>query len=278
LIQTFAGALAPLAGTSMRDPHLRIGYFAQASTQRLDTRATPLLHLRRLDPTTPEQKLRDYLGSFDFHGDRALEPVGNFSGGEQARLALALVAWQRPNLLLLDEPTNHLDLDMRHALETALLDYAGAVVLVSHDRHLVDSICETLWWVHEGRCEPFSGDVDDYAGALRGTAPAAASASGAKATASDADPQRAARRDRAGQRRLTKPLRDELQKLDKRMERLQRKLAELDAQLADPALYADHYAAAKASQAHGELKAQLNADEERWLAVSEQLEKAAAEA
>ncbi|TAM12786.1 MAG: ATP-binding cassette domain-containing protein [Nevskiaceae bacterium] len=270
LVKTIAGTLPAVVGNITRDPYLRIGYFAQSTSQALDADASPLLHLRRMDAAAPEQKLRDFLGSFNFRGDKALESVGKFSGGERARLALALVAWQKPNLLLLDEPTNHLDMDMRHALEVALLDYAGAVILVSHDRHLLDSICETLWWVHAGDCAPFDGDVDDYAHTLTG---AASHTQAAGAPTHQPAPQAAdARRDRAELRRQTKPLRDALKTLDTRMDRLRRKLVELDAQLANPKLYEDAFTAARLAQEHGELKAQLEADEERWLEVGEQLE------
>jgi ATP-binding cassette subfamily F protein 3 len=163
LVQTVAGALAPLGGDVMRDPYLRVGYFAQHTTDSLDPAASPLLHLRRLDPKASEQSLRTFLGGFNFRGDRVYEAVEPFSGGEKARLALAMVVFQNPNLLLLDEPTNHLDLEMRHAMETALMAFAGAVMVVSHDRHLLTSTCETLWLVADGGCTPFDGDLDDYA-------------------------------------------------------------------------------------------------------------------
>ena len=163
LVQTIAGAIPALSGDLMRDKHLRVGYFAQHTTETLDPNASPILHFRRIDPKISEQELRGFLGGFNFKGDRVYEPVGPFSGGEKARLALAMVVYQNPNLLLLDEPTNHLDLDMRHALETALMSYAGAVIVVSHDRHLLTSTCDTLWLVADGRCVPFDGDLDDYA-------------------------------------------------------------------------------------------------------------------
>ena len=140
-----------------------VGYFAQHQLDSLDDRASPLLHLQRLAPTEREQVLRDFLGGFDFRGPRADEPVKNFSGGEKARLALALIAWGKPNLLLLDEPTNHLDLDMRLALTMALQDFAGAVLVVSHDRHLLKSTTDEFLLVADGQIQEFDGDLEDYA-------------------------------------------------------------------------------------------------------------------
>ncbi|EIT68997.1 ABC-F family ATP-binding cassette domain-containing protein [Hydrocarboniphaga effusa] len=163
LVQTIAGAIPALGGELMRDPHLRVGYFAQHTTEELDADASPIVLFRRIDPRATEQSLRTFLGGFNFKGDRVYEPVGPFSGGEKARLALAMVVYQSPNLLLLDEPTNHLDLDMRHALEHAMMSFAGAVLVVSHDRHLLTSTCEKFWLIADGRCVDFDGDLDDYA-------------------------------------------------------------------------------------------------------------------
>ena len=163
LIKTLSGELAPVAGRLARGENLAIGYFAQHQLDSLDPKASPLLHLQRLAPTEREQTLRDFLGGFDFRGDRCDEPVLNFSGGEKARLALALIAWQKPNLLLLDEPTNHLDLEMRLALTMALQEFAGAVLVVSHDRHLLKSTTDEFLLVADGRIQPFEGDLDDYA-------------------------------------------------------------------------------------------------------------------
>ncbi|NKF23123.1 ATP-binding cassette domain-containing protein [Solimonas marina] len=266
LVQTLAGAIPPLAGTAMRDPHLRVGYFAQHTTDSLDPQASPMLHLKRVDPQANEQALRNFLGSFNFRGDRALEAVGPFSGGEKARLALALVVYQRPNLLLLDEPTNHLDLDMRHALEQALLDYPGALVVVSHDRHLLTSTCEDFWLVANGEAQPFDGDLDEYTRWLRNR-DSAAPAGTPNAAASP-------RRDTAELRTLTKPLRDTINKLDKQMAKLQSELSKLDDKLADNALYE----AARApelrelQQRQSQLRQQLDDAETQWLDASEQLE------
>ena len=169
LMKSLAGTQDFLGGDIIRSPDLRVGYYAQHQLEQLDPTASAFLHLRRLDPKASEQNLRDYLGRFSFHGDQQMGPIAPFSGGEKARLALALVAYMRPNLLLLDEPTNHLDLEMRQALEMAINDYPGAVLLVSHDRHLVQNVCDTLWRVADGTCEVFDGDLDDYATWLRET-------------------------------------------------------------------------------------------------------------
>ncbi len=277
LVQTIAGQLAPLSGDVMRSPDLKIGYFAQHQLEQLDPKASPILHLRRIDPKATEQQLRDFLGGFNFRGDRAFEAVAPFSGGEKARLALAMVVYQRPNLLLLDEPTNHLDLDMRHALETALATYAGAVILVSHDRHMLNATCDDFWRVAQGRCEPFDGDLEDYArwlssgGAVTPAPSRAAStapASKAAVAAQPAQPSASERRERL------KPLRDTVKKLDTRMARLQKRLAEIETALHDPGLYeaARHADAAHLHREQSELKTELATLEEQWLAAAEEIE------
>ena len=265
LVRTLAGELAPLSGDATRSPHLRVGYFAQHQVEQLDPKASPILHFKRLDPRATEQSLRGFLGGFNFQGDRVFEAVEPFSGGEKARLALALVVYQRPNLLLLDEPTNHLDLDMRHALESALLDYAGAAVLVSHDRHLLASTCDSLWLVADGRCVVFDGDLDGYACWLttRDKPQAAESKPGAAASAKDR--RKASADDRA--------LRATVKKLDAELNKLHVQLETLDARLADPALYAQHSAeAGKLQKEQAELRKRVKTAEEQWLAAADQLE------
>ena len=265
LVRTLAGELAPLSGDATRSPHLRVGYFAQHQVEQLDPKASPILHFKRLDPRATEQSLRGFLGGFNFQGDRVFEAVEPFSGGEKARLALALVVYQRPNLLLLDEPTNHLDLDMRHALESALLDYAGAAVLVSHDRHLLASTCDSLWLVADGRCVVFDGDLDGYARWLttRDKPQAAESKPGAAASAKDR--RKASADDRA--------LRTTVKKLDAELNKLHVQLEILDARLADPALYAQHGAeAGKLQKEQAELRKRVKTAEEQWLAAADQLE------
>ncbi|MDP1544144.1 MAG: ATP-binding cassette domain-containing protein [Polycyclovorans sp.] len=260
LIKSLAGTQPWLEGQVTRAPDLAVGYYAQHQMEQLDPAASPLLHLQRLDPSATEQALRDYLGQFAFHGDRQLEAIAPFSGGEKARLALAQVIYQRPALLLLDEPTNHLDLQMREALAMALQDFPGAVVLISHDRHLVESTCDALWRVADGRCEPYDGDLDDYARWLRAQRDGSGGGGG-KAT--------------AGRTQVdTRALRDQVKKLDRQMARLSAELAVLDDRLADPALYAAsrRAEAEKLQHEQGQLKARLADVEAAWLDASEALE------
>ncbi|MFS8138127.1 MAG: ABC-F family ATP-binding cassette domain-containing protein, partial [Thermomonas sp.] len=167
LVKTLVGEIVPLEGERKAHPDLRIGYFAQHTVESLVFGTTPLDHLRELAPDAPNQELRDFLGRWNFPGERAFEVIDTFSGGEKARLALALIAYRRPNVMLLDEPTNHLDLDMREALAEALSDFEGAIVMVSHDRHLIGLVCDEYWRVASGKVEPFDGDLDEYAAWLR---------------------------------------------------------------------------------------------------------------
>ena len=265
LVQTIAGSIPPLKGDAMRDGYLRVGYFAQHTTDSLDPNASPILHLKRIDPTATEQNLRGFLGGFNFKGDRVYENVEPFSGGEKARLDLAMVVYQKPNLLLLDEPTNHLDLDMRHALETAMLEFVGAVMVVSHDRHLLTSTCDQLWLVAEGGCRPFVGDLDDYAKWLnsRELNPG----SGKK---KDRRPQRSAEEIAA----QTKALKDTVRKLDQQMAKLTKDVDTLTVKLADPALYAPDkkWDFTKLQKEQAAAKKKLAETEEEWIAATEALE------
>jgi ATP-binding cassette subfamily F protein 3 len=228
LVKTLVGELPLLAGERLSHPDLKLGYFAQHTVEALHAGQTPMDHLRAIAPNESAQAFRDFLGRWNFPGDRAFESVDGFSGGERARLALALIAWRKPNVLLLDEPTNHLDLDMREALAEALSDFPGAIVLVSHDRHLVGLVCDSFWRVANGRVEPFEGDLDEYAAWLR-SRPAAET----RDTAAAAAPSKPATR---------KPARANPQRMAKaeaRLADLQSRLDAFTAELADPAIYAD---------------------------------------
>src|SRR6201991_2559145 len=167
LVKTLVGEVPMLSGERTAHPDLVLGYFAQHTVESLVEGETPIDHLRTIAPNVSTQDFRDFLGKWNFPGDRAFEVVDGFSGGERARLALALIAWRKPNVLLLDEPTNHLDLEMREALAEALSDFPGAIVLVSHDRHLTGLVCDTFWRVADGKVEEFDGDLDEYAAWLR---------------------------------------------------------------------------------------------------------------
>jgi ATP-binding cassette subfamily F protein 3 len=278
LIKTLTGEIRQLAGKRLVGDYLTIGYFSQHQTEALDADASPLLHLQRLSPSTKEQEHRDFLGGFGFAGDAALATVGNFSGGEKARLALALLAWQRPNLLLLDEPTNHLDLDMREALVIALQEFEGAMVLVSHDRHLLASTVDEFWMVADGCVQPYDGDLDDYASWLKDRQKAQQATSTTQTLASDTNApkvdKKQDRKEAAEQRERLRPLKQKVQKLEKEMEKLGIELAAVEALLGDASIYeADQKAKLQqALQQQGSLKSRLAEVEEAWLMLSDELE------
>ena len=270
LIKTIAGTLAPLAGRRQANKGLAIGYFAQHQIEQLDSDATPVRHLLRLQPTLGEQGARDFLGTFGFAGERALANVRGFSGGEKARLALALIVFERPNLLLLDEPTNHLDIDTREALAEALQDFAGAIVLVAHDRGLLRAVCDDYLLVRQGKLEPFDGDLDDYARlVLRGTPVASAAA-----PTSAGDARRDGRRERAEQRARIAPLKNEVTRIEKRMAALDAERAGIQAELADPALYEGGRGdlVADLVRRQGRLAQDMAALEDAWLDAHAALE------
>ncbi|WP_018954298.1 ATP-binding cassette domain-containing protein [Thioalkalivibrio sulfidiphilus] len=276
LIRVLAGSQAPLSGVREPAPDLAVGYFAQHQLEQLDPQATPLLHLQRLDPKAREQSLRDFLGGFGFVGDAALAPVAPFSGGEKARLVLAMLVYQRPNLLLLDEPTNHLDLEMRLALEIALQDYEGALVVVSHDRHLLESVCDDLWLVANGRAVPFDGDLEDYRQWLarqdRESPPAsAAEPSGGGNSAQD---RRALRREAAEERQRLKPLRDACARLEKRHGELEAEKGRIETRLAEPDIYdeANKAELQKLLARQGEVTRALETVEAEWMEALMKLE------
>ncbi|MEJ2330725.1 MAG: ATP-binding cassette domain-containing protein [Gammaproteobacteria bacterium] len=239
LIKLLAGQLALLDGRRTDSREIRIGYFAQHQVDQLHPEHSPFDHLRQLDRRISEQEGRNFLGGFGFHGDRALEPVKPFSGGEKARLALALIVYQRPNLLLLDEPTNHLDLEMRQALVEALQEYEGAMLIVSHDRYLLRATCDSFWLVDAGRLDEFRGDLEDYRQWLAGR--------DATDTATETDrnetlpalSRKEQKRLEAEQRQRLSPLKKSVDRLEKQVETLQSRNSELEALLADSDLYSD---------------------------------------
>ena len=241
LIKTLVGDLPLLGGEQRGGEHLKVGYFAQHQLEALDLEASPLLHIKRRSPKASEQQIRDFLGSFGFIGDDALEPVKRFSGGEKARVALALIAWERPNLLLLDEPTNHLDLEVRHALTLALQSFEGALILVSHDRHLLRNTVDEFLLVADGQARPFDGDLEDYhlwlSERRRQAVPEVRTADeGRVNSAADRKEQK---RIEAQNRAKLRPLRQTIEKLEKQLDQLSTELAEIETQLGDSALYQD---------------------------------------
>ena len=277
LVKLLAGEIVTQAGKRLEGRHLKIGYFAQHQMELLRPEESPLQHIARQEPSVAkparEQELRDYLGGFDFRGAMAEAPCGNFSGGEKARLALALMIRTRPNLLLLDEPTNHLDLEMREALTLALQETEAAVVLVSHDRHLLRTTVDELWLVADGQAQPFDGDLDDYASWL------AQRRAVAKPVAAEQSTQREQRiEDRAAKKSALaerRKLEKEAEKLDQQLAALQAEKSSLAGRLVDPALYnnsADHAAAAELARQDAALAARIEAAEVRWLEIHELLE------
>jgi ATP-binding cassette subfamily F protein 3 len=304
LVKTIAHVLPPLAGGITEGKGLSIGYFAQQELDLLQLDDGPLMHLVRLardvGPAAREQELRDFLGQFRFTGDMVHQPVGTLSGGEKARLVLAMLVWQRPNLLLLDEPTNHLDLTTREALSIALNEFEGTVMLVSHDRALLREVCDEFWLVAGGRVQPFDGDLDDYQRWLlevsravaRGaeppawSRPAAAAAEAPAGPAPNPRPRAAApaaaappaarddrqteRRARALQAQQTRPLRVELQQIEARLARLETEKREAEAALSRPGATTDDYAELGRRLAH--VGAETQALEARWLELQEALE------
>ncbi len=287
LIKLLSGESEPLAGTRMEARGLAIGYFAQHQLEQLRPDESPLWHMANREPRTREQVLRDYLGGFDFRGKMAESAVAPFSGGEKSRLALALMIRTRPNLLLLDEPTNHLDLEMRHALNVALAEYEGSLVLVSHDRALLRSVCDSFLLVADGKVTEFDGDVDDYlewlnARRIAQGKPAedikpAQKAKAKPATQAKRD-QSEAREPRANPQKKPqgsrRPLEKEAEKLDRDLAKWTNEKLGLDTRLADPALYQTASTADLRDMAarQGELAQLIDAAEQRWLEVHAELE------
>ncbi|MCE8018834.1 ATP-binding cassette domain-containing protein [Halomonas sp. MCCC 1A11036] len=281
LIKSLTGALPLLAGKRVPGEHLSVGYFAQHQLEGLDMAATPFMHVQRLSPTASDQAIRNFLGGFGFQGDDAFGEVGRFSGGEKARLALALVAWRKPNLLLLDEPTNHLDLEMREALTEALASFEGTVILVSHDRHLLRATVDEFWKVADHRVEPFDGDLEDYRAWLKARLEGErreARADKAERQAEGAAPKedrRATRRAAAELREKLRPLKKARDRAEQAMEKAQAELAALEEALGEAELYTDPGRKAELTERlarQGELKSRLEELEAEWLAAEEALE------
>ena len=275
LIKLLAGELNPVSGEIGLAKGIKLGYFAQHQLEFLRADESPIQHLARLAPQEMEQKLRDYLGGFGFQGDKVTENTERFSGGEKARLVLALIVWQRPNLLLLDEPTNHLDLDMRQALTEALIEFEGALVVVSHDRHLIRSTTDDLYLVHGGKVEPFDGDLEDYQQWLTDVQKQENQPEeSAKDNANSAQARKDQKRREAELRTQTQPLRKEITRLEKEMEKLNATLAIVEEKLGDSGLYDQSRKAELTDclQTQAKTKSSLEECEMAWLDAQEQLE------
>ena len=281
LIKTLAGTLPLLAGELKTGENLAIGYFAQHQLDSLDPAASPLLHLARIAPQVREQELRNFLGGFDFHGSRAEEPVLHFSGGEKARLALALIAWQKPNLLLLDEPTNHLDMEMRHALTIALQNFDGAMLLVSHDRALIRDTTDELWLVADGRLRTYEEDLDSYTRWLAQFRQQQALQLSAQQPSNSAPrvDAKTQRRLAAEQRQRLAPLKKTADQLEIQLEKFQATMQTIEQALADSELYSDANKA-RLKQLLADQAANLQKMDElemQWLDAQEALEQLQAE-
>ena len=277
LIKLLAGEIDAMAGERRPAKALNIGYFAQHQLEQLDDMASPIGHLQRLDARATEQELRRFLGGFAFHGDMATGPVAPLSGGEKARLVLALIVYLRPNLLLLDEPTNHLDLEMRHALTTALQDFAGAMVVVSHDRHLLRTVADDLLLVADGRVRPFDGDLDDYRCWLNDQSREQAREQDnniEQPAAESANNKKQQRQQAAEQRRLLQPLKNKLRKLEQQLETLHTEKMAVQKRLLDNTLYAEDSRAElkQVLEQQRDVDARLQDVEAEWLVVSESIE------
>jgi ATP-binding cassette subfamily F protein 3 len=272
LVKSLVGDLPLLAGHRVCGEHLAIGYFAQHQLEALDLHASAALHIQRLSPRASEQEIRNFLGGFNFHGDKALQPIAPFSGGEKARLALALIVWQKPNLLLLDEPTNHLDLEMRHALEMALQGYGGALVVISHDRHLLRNTVDEFFLVANGAVEPFGGTLADYQEWLKTEARPAPEKT--DVATDDRLDKKAQRQQAAQQRQQLAPLQRKVKAVEQRMEKLQAQLNALEQSLADTELYQVDKKSElqEVLRQRGQLQSELEECELDWLDLHEQLE------
>ncbi len=282
LIKTIAQELQPLAGEFRPSKGLSIGYFAQHQLDMLDMQATPLMHLQRIaDPNIREQELRNYLGMFGFSGDVVNSPITPFSGGEKARLALSLVVWQKPNLLLLDEPSNHLDVETREALATALAEFEGSVLMVSHDRHLLRTTVDSFWIVADGTVAEFDGDLEDYQQWLANRQQQQKREERDERSQQQSDnsinrkeQKRFEAEERQRKAALRKPLEKRLAVVEAQVEKNQMRIAEIDGFIGDESFYSDERRdeRVKLLEEHGTLTRETQSLEEEWMTLLEQIE------
>lgn len=280
LIKTLAQEIAPLHGERIPAARLEVGYFAQHQLDMIEAGLSPMEHLQRIAPEVREQELRNYLGRFAFSGDMATDPTAGFSGGEKARLALALIVWFKPNLLLLDEPTNHLDVETREALAAALAEYEGSVLVVSHDRQLLRSTVDYFWIVADGKVDEFDGDLDDYrdwllkrAASLR-NAPSSIKDETAEPTVDRRTQRRLEAEARQQAATLRRPLEKKVATIEKQMDTQRNRIEEIDTLMADPDFYGEAYKDSRPAllMEHGELSKALEDNENSWLELQEAIE------
>ncbi|MBL4821646.1 MAG: ATP-binding cassette domain-containing protein [Gammaproteobacteria bacterium] len=273
LLKVLAGEMKPLSGEVTAAKRLRVGYFAQHQVDVLDSDSTPLKLLQGVSADRTEQELRDYLGGFDFKGDRAEFTIGSFSGGEKARLGLAMIAWQKPNLLLLDEPTNHLDLEMRHALTVALQAYSGAMIIISHDRHLLSNTVDNFYSIHNGSLTAFDGDLNDYERWLQANGNSDMPSVDSDAAARRLD-RKMQRQRSAARREQLAPLKKQIATVEKQVEILNKGLLKINDLLANPDLYEDQNKAKLNDllREQGSKKVELETLEEKWFSLHEEIE------
>jgi len=272
LINSLTGDLDLINGVRVYGENLKVGYFAQHQLEVLDLQASPFLHIQRISPTATDQQIRNFLGGFDFHNDKALDPIKDFSGGEKARVALAMIVWQKPNLLLLDEPTNHLDLEMRHALTMALQGYQGALVVISHDRHLLRNTVDEFYLVAEGAVREFDGDLNDYQKWLKNYS----------RVTDDISPvfieapvdKKLSRQESADKRKKLEPITKKIKQVESKIEKLQKSLSDIEVKLAGVDIYneSNKLLLKKALAEQAEVKRNLSDHEEQWLDFQDQLE------
>jgi len=272
LINSLTGDLDLLAGVRVYGENLKVGYFAQHQLEVLDLQASPFLHIQRISPEATDQKIRNFLGGFDFHNDKALDPIKDFSGGEKARVALAMIVWQKPNLLLLDEPTNHLDLEMRHALTMALQGYEGALVVISHDRHLLRNTVDEFYLIAEGEVKEFDGDLDDYKKWLKNYARVVEVA--APVIVEVPVGKKLSRQESADKRKQLEPITKKIKQIEAKIEKNQKQLSDIEVILADAEIYTEANKV-KLKQSLAEqaiIKKDLSDNEEQWLEYLDELE------
>lgn len=274
LIKSLAQEVELLSGEMTHGENMKMGYFSQHQLEALDLNASPILHLQRLSPTAREQEIRNFLGGFNFHGDMALETIRNFSGGEKARLALAIVVWQKPNLLLLDEPTNHLDLEMCHALTVALQGFEGAVIVVSHDRHLLRNTVDQFLLIAHGKAEVFDGDLEDYSRWLLEQRKSADKGMKNSGAAENADSKKGQRQQSAELRKKLNPINNAIKKVEQEMAKIDNAIQAIESALGESDLYEESNKEKLQTllQDQGKLKQEKDQQEDQWFELQEKLE------